>query len=201
MNWKIRNRRIRRTLCCILLAVFVTGCGKQNSEVKIETTTNTTKLENTKESSPKQKKIFIQITGAIQKPGVYEVNEGDRIFQIVAQAGGLLEGASFESVNQAMIAMDGQVIHVLTKDEYQQNQIPSNGNESMQEQQNSKVNINRANQEELMTLPGIGEGKAKQIMEYRQENGPFSQIEDIMKISGIKEHLFEKIKDAICVNK
>ena len=71
----------------------------------------------------------------------------------------------------------------------------------MQEQQNSKVNINRANQEELMTLPGIGEGKAKQIMEYRQENGPFSQIEDIMKISGIKEHLFEKIKDAICVNK
>ena len=201
MNWKIRNRLIRRTLCCILLAVFVTGCGKQNSEVKIETTTNTKKLENTKESSPKQKKIFIQITGAIQKPGVYEVNEGDRIFQIVAQAGGLLEGASFESVNQAMIAMDGQVIHVLTKDEYQQNQIPSNGNESMQEQQNSKVNINRANQEELMTLPGIGEGKAKQIMEYRQENGPFSQIEDIMKISGIKEHLFEKIKDAICVNK
>lgn len=201
MNWKIRNRRIRRTLYCILLAVFVTGCVKQKREVKIETTTDTKKLVSTKEISPKQKKLFVQITGAIQKPGVYEANEGDRIFQIVAQAGGLLESASFESVNQAMIAEDGQVIHVLTKDEYSQNQVQGNGTQSKEEQQNNKVNINRASQEELMTLPGIGEGKAKQIMEYRQENGSFAQIEDIMKISGIKKHLFEKIKDAICVNK
>lgn len=181
-------------LCCILLAVILIGCGKQRNEVKIETSANTNKLNTAKEARTK-KKIFIQITGAIQKPGVYQVCEGERIFQVVEQAGGLLQEASFESVNQAMIAEDGQVIHVLTKEEYEKIQEPDN------QEQNSKVNINRASKEQLMTLPGIGEGKAAQIIEYRQEHGSFAKIEDIMKISGIKEHLFEKIKDAICVNK
>lgn len=195
MKSKIRNKRIRRTLYCILLAAFLIGCKKQKSEVKIETDTATKKIGTTKETPLKKKTIFIQITGAIHKPGVYEVCEGERIFKVVEQAGGLLEEASFESINQAMMAEDGQVIHVLTKEEYQNVQEPDI------QDSNSKVNINRASKEQLMTLPGIGEGKAAQIIEYRQEHGSFAKIEDIMKISGIKEHLFEKIKDAICVNK
>ena len=63
-----------------------------------------------------------------------------------------------------------------------------------------QVNINTASKEELMTLPGIGESKAEKIITYRNENGPFSSIEGIMQISGIKDGMFNKIKDRICVN-
>lgn len=142
--------------------------------------------------------MFVHISGAVGKPGVYSFEQGERIFQMIAKAGGLLEHAAMDSINQAEKLEDGMKIIVLTKEEFLLQKQGSAA--SVTEKGNQKVNINQASAEQLMSLPGIGEGKARQIIEYREENGSFTKIEDIMKISGIKEHLFEKIKDAISVN-
>lgn len=201
MKHKNFNIKIGRTLIGILLVFLITGCSNQDSGVKI----NRRKIDvvdEMKEQKPKVllEQLYVQISGAVHNPGVYAVSEGERIFQVIAKAGGLLENAAFDSVNQAMAVKDGQCIHVCTKEEYQESKNQSTQDGTVTKQQVQKVNINHASQEQLMTLPGIGEGKARQIIEYREENGSFETIEAIMKISGIKEHLFEKIKDAICVN-
>jgi len=185
----------------ISLVLILTSCEKSNknerpinAKIKISDTVKTTT------EKKEIQYIYIQLCGAVVKPGIYPCQEGDYLFTIIEQAGGLLESACFESVNQAQVVTDGQMIVVYTKEEYalQKTNINTinNGKASLA----IKVNINTADAAKLMELPGIGEAKAAQIIEYRKHNGLFAKIEDIMNIGGIKERLFETIKDAICVN-
>lgn len=185
----------------ISLVLILTSCEKSNkNELPINTKI---RIPDTVKTTTKKKEIqyiYIQLCGAVVNPGIYPCQEGDYLFTIIEKAGGLLESACFESVNQAQVVTDGQMIVVYTKEEYAlqktNNNTTNNGKASLA----IKVNINTADAAKLMELPGIGEAKATQIIEYRKNNGLFAKIEDIMNIGGIKEHLFETIKDAICVN-
>ena len=153
--------------------------------------------------------IYVDVTGAVKAPGVYTLPAGSRVFEAIALAGGAREDASLETLNQAGILQDGQQIRVYTEEEAaqmaQQGSLPSlpgaeaaAGQEEGQEA--SKVNINTAGKEELMTLTGIGETRAEAILAYRQETGGFQAPEDLMQVEGIKEKTFEKLKDQITVN-
>lgn len=153
--------------------------------------------------------IYVDVTGAVKAPGVYTLPAGSRVFEAIALAGGAREDASLENLNQAGILQDGQQIRVYTEEEAaqmaQQGSLPSlPGAETAagqkESQEASKVNINTAGKDELMTLTGIGETRAEAILAYRQETGGFQAPEDLMQVEGIKEKTFEKLKDQITVN-
>lgn len=144
-----------------------------------------------------KKYICVHITGYVANPGVYDVAEGARIYEVVRLAGGFLPEADESYLNLASVVCDGQKIQVLSKEEAATAKpfVSQTDNETT----TKLININTASKEELMQLPGIGESRAISIITYREKNGSFKAITDIMKISGIKEAAFEKIKDYICV--
>lgn len=153
-----------------------------------------------KETSKEPIRIcYVHICGEVASPGVYELEEGSRIFQAVAVAGGFTENAAADSLNMAEPVKDGMKIQVPNQEEAQK--LLNEGADfsgSLQEGRR-KVNLNTAKKDELMTLRGVGEAKADDIIRYRESHGGFQKIEDIMKISGIKEAAFQKIKDDITV--
>lgn len=149
--------------------------------------------------------IVIYVCGAVNAPGVYELSVGSRAADAVEAAGGMREDAQSDVWNLAQEVVDGQQIR-----------IPYIGEEASAENMNQgaegsetgnadasgaggRININTADAKELMTIPGIGQAKADSIINYRQERGAFSSVEEIMQIEGIKEGVFEKIKEYICV--
>ena len=151
--------------------------------------------------------IVIHICGAVVNPGVYELTEGSRLYQAVEMAGGFAPEASQDYLNQAKVLIDGMKLYIPTEEEVlvaqQEGVLPDDlteaGEEELQNSSPGLVNINTASEAELCTLTGIGTGKAKSIIAYRTENGRYEKIEDIMKVEGIKEGLFDKIKDSITV--
>ena len=141
--------------------------------------------------------ICVYICGAVHEPGVYELPEGSRVHEALEMAGGMTEEAAAYALNLARIAVDGEQIYVPDAEEIQGQSILSGSAGGLGYEK--KVNINTASMEELMTLTGIGEAKAESIIRYREENGGFQSIEDLMEIGGIKEGVFEKIKDDITI--
>lgn len=147
--------------------------------------------------------IMVHICGAVNWPGVYELTEGDRVYHAIERAGGFTGDADEDYLNQAGKVSDGIRIYIPTKEETSKMQVSALEQEMgliPGAESDGLVNINTATQEELCSLPGIGEGKAKSIIAYRQEKGGFSSIEDIMNVEGIKEGLFVKIRDKITVS-
>lgn len=165
--------------------------------------------------------IYVQVSGAVVRPGVYALPAGARIFQAIELAGGLTGEAESSSLNQAGFLADGQMVYVMDKEEAAawaagasaedgSGAVPGMPGGDVSEGQpgrarsdggaeDGKVNLNTATESDLMALPGIGAAKAKSILAWREENGGFSQIEDLMKIQGIKEGVFSKIKDSVKV--
>ncbi len=139
-------------------------------------------------SEEEEEGLYVHICGEVCIPGVYAMPEGSRIVDAVNAAGGLSEEADVSAVNLAKEVEDGMQIH-----------IPSTTEQTVITQKNGKIDINHASLEELCSLPGIGESKASDIIRYRQQNGAFGKIEDIMKVTGIKQGLFEKIREKIDV--
>ena len=142
--------------------------------------------------------VFVYVCGAVNAPGVYELGKNARVFEAVEMAGGLTAQAAAESVNQARTVADGEQIYVPTLEEaatYGAGVLDG----IVTEGTDKKVNINTAGKEELMTLTGIGEAKAQSILDYREEHGSFGSIEDLMQIEGIKEGVFNKIKEDIMI--
>ena len=195
--------------CCLLLFC---GCGSQASSFVVEDAEGSrTKDAREKDSTPGEgtgdggsretedgvfpgdapRQIYVQVSGAVAKPGVYQLEEGSRVFMAVELAGGLSSEADESSLNQAQALSDGQQVHVYAvgEREYQETQTEDDG----------RVNLNTASAQELMSLPGIGQSKADSIIAYRESNGGFGAVEDLMKIEGIKEGVFSKIKDRIKV--
>lgn len=144
--------------------------------------------------------FYVHICGEVVSPGVYELLEGSRVYQAVEKAGGFTEKAAAESLNMAERVTDGMKLVVLSKEEAETAaaRIGFSGGASSGTGK-PKVNLNTAPKEELMTLRGIGEAKADAIIKYRESRGGFQKIEDIMKISGIKDAAFQKIKEDIMV--
>ena len=174
------------------------------------------------------KKMYVDIKGAVKNPGVYQVNAENIINDVINLAGGLLDKAYVENINLSKKVQDELVIYVYTKDEIKKNNlqekqtcssnnyiitectenkvsiITSNENNENNENNNSSVsssliNINIASIEELTTLPGIGESKAQNIINYREENGYFKTIDEIKNVNGIGEATFDQLKKYITV--
>ena len=149
----------------------------------------------------RMQEIVVHICGAVSNPGVFFLEEGQRVYHAIEMAGGLREDADGDYVNQALLLEDGMKIVIPTTEEVEKMQDDFNALEStVNDKKSDKVNLNTADEATLCTLPGIGSSRAQSIIAYRDKNGAFKRIEDVMKVSGIKEAAFEKIKDFITVS-
>lgn len=172
----------------------------------------TEKAEDTKEveEAPKAESemVFVDVCGAVNVPGVYQLPVGSRVFQAVEMAGGFREDAERYLINQADIVSDGQQIRIFTREEARsmeiQEAVPGEASQENTGEKEARVsdqvNINRADKTVLMTIPGIGESKAEAIIAYRNIHGNFSSVEELMQVEGIKEKTYEKLKDKITVD-
>lgn len=162
----------------------------------------------TAEESSEAEPVIVHICGAVKAPGVYELEQGSRVMDAVNAGGGFLPEAAQDSCNLAEPVTDGCQIYIMTKQESLEAEKASGIRQTgridgapvaVSGTGEGLVDLNTADKAALMTLPGIGESRADDILEWRSKNGGFQRIEDIMKISGIKKGAFEKIKDKITV--
>lgn len=208
-------------ICCTLILVvllFLLTGFKNNKPEIIEEVSN---LEEVKEDIKEVKKIKVEIKGAVNSPGVYEIDENSRVIDVINISGGFTEDANIDLINLSKKLEDEMVIIIYTNYEimtYKESKVKTEyvyievdscpdkvnnacikeyTNESNSEI-NGLINLNIASLEELTSLTGVGESKAKAIIEYRN-NSKFKSIEEIKNISGIGESLFEKIKENITV--
>ncbi len=183
-----KNILIVSVLCYMLIC----GCGRQEELILLQSGEAGDISEVACEEQP-VKGLAVYICGEVKCPGVVYLEEGARVVDAVEAAGGLTEAADREYVNLAAYVSDGEKLYIPDVAEGQelirQEELRASG----------YVNINTADAALLMTLPGIGESRAQDIIAYRNEHGDFTSIEELMKISGIKENLFAKIKDKIIV--
>lgn len=187
--------------------------GKHTSDVDID---NGSEAVSDKEMQ--QAMIYVDVCGAVANPGVFQLAAGSRVFQAIEAAGGYLPEAALTCVNRAGVLTDGQQLYILTQEEMERQGLDpaemagasdgqmngsagtgQNTGMTAQVQQDNRININTADEAQLITLTGIGATRAQAIIAYREENGPFAAIEDIMNVQGIKEGTFAKIKDEIVV--
>lgn len=187
--------------------------GKHTSDADID---NGSEAVSDKEMQ--QAMIYVDVCGAVANPGVFQLAAGSRVFQAIEAAGGYLPEAALTCVNRAGVLTDGQQLYILTQEEMERQGLDpaemsgasdgqmngstgtgQNTEIAAQAQQDNRININTADEAQLTTLTGIGATRAQAIISYRQENGPFAVIEDIMNVQGIKEGTFAKIKDKIVV--
>lgn len=216
-------------LVIIALLVFDYSCSdeeSENNEVVALETKEVDDVEFKEESILVQNKIRVDIKGAIKKTGVYEVDSGARINDVIKLAGGLKSNASTKYLNLSKKVVDEMVIYVYTNNQIKNMEnnsevkeecicssedikecegasviVPGDSGDSLTTgdvaDTINKVSINNATKDELMTLSGIGESKALAIIEYRNQNGLFKSLEDIMNVSGIGEKAYSQIKDYI----
>lgn len=146
------------------------------------------------EPPPTDSPFKVYISGGVVNPGLYSVNPGSRVEDLIKQSGGILEGADLNAINPAAFLKDGEKIIVPIK-----NTSPI-AEKAKLNQTIFPLNINLATKDELIQLPNIGETKAASIILYRENNGAFKTIEDIQNVEGIGPSIFDKIKELIIVN-
>lgn len=178
------------------------GTGTETLEIPESSGESSAGFTGSAVESDKIRYYVVHICGAVKEPGVYTLEGTSRIYQAVEKAGGFCEDAAQDYLNQADLVTDGMKIYIPTKEEVKEAGITDKWidfGSSDTDKDNLLVNINTAEEELLCTLPGVGNSKAKSIISYREKNGPFEKKEDIMNVEGIKNGLFEKIKDSITV--
>jgi competence protein ComEA len=187
-------------LCVVLAIYFYHSKQETVSQLEMEEFQELIHQQPTQEKKEEKHEesgtVFVDIKGAVKNQGVYQLHAGARVKDAIALAGGFTVQADSTKVNLAALLHDEMVIYVPMVGE----QIDTPDWSIQTAEQNKKININTASIEELQTLSGIGQKRAEVIVQYREENGPFKRIEDILDVSGIGEKMFEKIKDHIIVN-
>ncbi|PWA12500.1 competence protein ComE [Pueribacillus theae] len=143
--------------------------------------------------------IMIDVKGAVKNPGVYTMEQGDRVIDAIEKSGGLLKNADEKQINLAGMIKDEMVIYVPKHGEEAETPIVTQNNPNVAEG-GDKVKINSASSEELQKLPGIGPAKAEAIISYREENGAFKSVDDLLNVSGIGVKSLEKLKDIITID-
>ena len=206
---------------------LIDGLQEAKAEVDAESSEEKTSGQKSKKDTDAKKSdaeemqqamIYVDVCGAVANPGVFQLAAGSRVFQAIEAAGGYLPEAALTCVNRAGVLTDGQQLYILTQEEMERQGLDpaemakasdgqmngsagtgQNTGMTAQVQQDNRININTADEAQLTTLTGIGATRAQAIIAYREENGPFAAIEDIMNVQGIKEGTFAKIKDEIVV--
>ena len=220
----------------ILVIVFMFVISFINSNDDTVITENEKKLSDSNKLKNKEENntVFVDIKGAINSPGVYEIEEGKRITDVITLAGGLTSDSYTKNLNLSKKVEDEMYLIIYTTKEIEDyiknnssnstlkcvstecvcpdtnnkacnsvkktttsKKISMENNNTEKNTITGKISINTASKEELMTLDGIGESKAQKIIDYRNSNGLFEKIEDILNVSGIGESIFNKIKDSI----
>ena len=176
---------MKKKILIIIIFATLLGIGIIVNYQKTKTAKTYNDNKTTYQSSSK---IVCQIKGEVVRPGVYYLNAGDHMQDLVLLAGGFTKSADINSINLVSVLEDNKC-YVVAKD---------NNEETINEKYNL-INVNTATKEELMTLDGIGSSKADAIIKYRQENGNFSSIDDLKNVSGITENIINKNIDKICV--
>lgn len=155
------------------------------------------------QQSSKPDKIYVDLKGAVKHPGVYALDQGSRVFDLLEMAGGLTEEAAERALNQAQLLVDQQSLYVPTMEEWEaesqgpQANLVGSQDPLVSSPNSGKVNINQADLAQLETLPGIGAKKAQAIIDYRTANGSFHSLEDLGKVKGIGHKMLEKLKDLV----
>lgn len=144
-------------------------------------------------SLAEEEQICVHVCGRVCQPGVVMLPPGSRVWEAVEAAGGLAEDAQDTAVNLAAVLQDGQKLYIPAIGE-------SAPEDAVQATDSGRVNLNTADADRLQTLPGIGASRAMDILSYRETHGGFRNTEEIMQIPGIKESIYEKIKDKITVD-
>lgn len=217
MDKLLNNRKYIILFLCICLLIvcgfyyiFVGNNNSQDIVIAEEFEEQTTTKEVINDN------IFVDVKGAVKKPGVYELTTHDKVVDAINKAGGLTSSAVTKNINLSKKLTNEMVIYVFTKKELTTTSVSiKNDNECKCEvveinnciqkeeeknnELNNKININTAAKEQLIILDGIGDAKADAIIKYRDDNGLFKSIEDILNISGISKTIYEKIKDNITI--
>ena len=160
-------------------------------------------------ASSESKTVTCDISGAVKHQGVYTLKNGARLQELIEAAGGTTDKAQLKTINRAILLKDQDKIHIPYKGEKVDSALTAGtGNNSASAAANSssenqgsgeKVNLNTADVAGLQKLTGIGEKKAEQIIAYREQNGSFKKVEDLMQVSGIGEKTFASLKDQLTV--
>lgn len=192
MNNSIYKKGLAVVLIIALFIMTAVGIKLSSKENEINYASNENIEENVEEVNNSPIYIFVDIDGAVKNPGVYQFSEGDRVNDAIIKAGGLNETALTKNLNKARKLIDGEKIYILEQGE-NTDILPLYNNEN-----EGKININKASKEILMSLSGIGEVYAERIIEYRNKQ-QFTAVEEIKNIEGIGDKTFDKIKDSITV--
>ncbi len=177
---------------------------RAESYFKQEKTASGAQSAASSETKQEAKIIVVDMKGAVRKPGIYRMKPGDRVSDAINRAGGLTEKADKGQVNLARKLSDEMAVYIPEKGEradhaslFTEPTQPESGGDSGT---SVTVHVNTAGEEELQNLPGIGPAKAKAIIQYREENGPFRSVDDLKKVSGIGDKSLEKIRPAATVD-
>lgn len=159
-------------------------------------------------STTVSKTVTCDISGAVKHQGVYTLKNGARLQELIEAAGGTTARAQLKAINRATLLKDQDKIHIPYKGENvatagsadnSQNSGSTSSSSPSNQGDGTKINLNTANVTELQKLTGIGQKKAEQIIAYREQNGSFKKIEDLMQVSGIGEKTFASLKDQLAV--
>lgn len=189
-------------VCFIILVLGIFYASFKDKLVDEEYTFEDDVIETKEEKVVEEVKIIIHVAGEVNNPGIISLKQGSRIIDAIESAGGLTEDADISNVNLAYELEDAQKIYIPSIYDLEEIAVIQENSENILSsgvKKNSKVNINKANEGELQNLTGIGLSIAKRIVQYRNENGNFKNLEDIKNVSGIGDSKYENIKDEICI--
>lgn len=199
---KFKNLFIKIIIILIILAIIIYNFFiSQNEEDELDISNIIVETQNV-EIIEKINKIKIYVTGEVNNPGVFEMEENSRIEDAINLAGGLTPSANIKNVNLAFVLEDGQKLYIPNINDKEIEYISKENGENIidgTKSSSSKININKASLEELQSLPGVGASLAQKIITYRTENGKFNSIDDLKKVSGIGDKKFEGLKDNISI--
>lgn len=187
-------------LLCLSLTACLAGCQtdraltlESGSEARAKTGEDTSSLVEGAEADGDQRVICVHVCGAVKDPGLKELPAGSRVWDALEAAGGFTEDADQDYVNLAGFPEDGQQLYFPTREEVL--------DQKLGREEQGKVDLNSADEAELCTLPGIGSSRAKAILKYRKEQGSFQSVDELLSVPGIKEGIYEQIRDLVTVGR
>lgn len=211
---QLDDKRFVKILAVVMLittALFIFVIKGENQAITVASQSEQSQAESEEGGEAPTTTVFVDVGGAVEHPGVYELSPSARVYEAIEMAGGLCKNADTASINQAEQVQDGSKIYIPDQNDAGSSAHTTSGAPDQQGgasvgldagsavSSGGKVNINSAGLAELETLRGIGPATAQKIIDYRNANGRFTSIEDLKKVSGIGEKTFEKIQNAISV--
>ncbi len=172
---------------------------REPSVLKVDQNKQVTLEDKQEKTDNDSSSIFVEVKGAVKKPGVYTFQSDARVEEAIRKAGGFTSKADTIEINQAAKLEDSMMIYVRKQGEAERQTQTAGASATSDNEKSQSVNVNQADATELQTINGIGPAKAEAIITYREEHGEFQQIEDLRNISGFGEKTIERLKNELTV--